>query len=105
MYTMISQLKDNSISVDKDRYATSVVVNYLDNSKIKENSKIHKTTLPYDIIFTKENASTSVEKMEVLSRYYNIHYRDCVESIIYLLFTIVDLCFALDNLDFFIKSW
>ena len=32
----ILQLKDHSISVDQARYATSVVVKYLDTSKIKK---------------------------------------------------------------------
>ena len=41
------------ISVDKYRYATSVFVKYLNNSKIKENSKFHKNNLPHYMIFTK----------------------------------------------------
>ena len=37
MSIIISQIKDNYISVDKARYATSVVVKYLDTVTIKEN--------------------------------------------------------------------
>ena len=55
----ISKLKDNSISLDQARYATSVVEKYLDTATIKENSRFHKTNLPHDIILTKEDASTS----------------------------------------------
>ena len=52
--------------MDQDRYATYVVAKYLDTSTIKESSKFHKTTLPHYIIFTKEDASTSDEQVEVL---------------------------------------
>ena len=37
IYIRISQLKDHYISVDKDRYSTYVVANYLDTSTMKEN--------------------------------------------------------------------
>ena len=37
--------------------------------------------------------------MEVLYRYYNIHYIGCVGSLIYLLSTRVDLCFVVHNLE------
>ena len=36
MYIRISQLNDHSISVDQDRYSTSVVEKYLDTTTIKE---------------------------------------------------------------------
>ena len=39
--------------------------------------------------------------MEVLSRDYNINYRACVGSLIYLLSTRVDLCFTVHGLGFF----
>ena len=55
----ISQLRDHSILVYQARYATYVVAKYLDTATIKENSKSHKTTLPYDIILTKEDDYTS----------------------------------------------
>ena len=35
MYIRISKLKDHFISVNQARYATSVVVKYLDTAKIK----------------------------------------------------------------------
>ena len=67
MSIRISQLKDHSISLDQARYATYVVENYLDTSTIKENPKFQKINSPHDIIFTKEDASTSDEQVEVLS--------------------------------------
>ena len=59
MSIMISQLKDQSISEDQARYATSVVAKYLDTATIKENSKFHKTPLNHDMILTNEYTSTS----------------------------------------------
>ena len=47
--------------MDQYRYATSAVAKYLDTVTIKENPKFHKTTFPHDIIFTKEDHSTSNE--------------------------------------------
>ena len=80
MYISISQLKEHSISVDQDIYATYAVENYLDTAKIKENSKFHKTTLPHGMVFTKEDASNSDEKLEVISIHFNIQYKACVLS-------------------------
>ena len=94
MYIRISKLKDHYISVDQARYDTFIAENYLDTSTIKEDSKIHKTTLPYDIIFTKEYYSTSDEQVYVLPIEYIIHYIACVVSLIYLLSTRVDLFFV-----------
>ena len=54
-------------SVDQDRYDTSVVSKYLDTTTIKVNSKFHKTNLPHDVIFTKEDVYTTDEQVEVLS--------------------------------------
>ena len=50
------------------------------------------------MIFTKEYVSTSDEQVENLTREYNIHYRACIWSLIYLLSTRVDLSFALHKL-------
>ena len=58
----ISQLNYHCISVDQDRYATYVVAKFLYTTTIKK-SKFHKTTLPHDMIFTKENGSTSDENV------------------------------------------
>ena len=54
--------------MDQDRYATPVFTKYLDTATIKENPKFHNTNLPHAMIFAKEYASTSDEKVEVLSR-------------------------------------
>ena len=50
------------------------------------------------MIFTKEDVSTSDDQVESLTREYNIHYRACIGSLIYLLSTRVDLSFAVQKL-------
>ena len=52
-------MKDNSISVDQARYATSTVEKYLDTATVKASTKFCNTTLPSDMIFTKDDTSTS----------------------------------------------
>ena len=82
MSMKISQLKDLFISLDQDRYATSVVVKYLDTATVKVSTKFYQTTLPSDMIFTKEDVSTSDEHVEKLTREYRIHYIACIGSFI-----------------------
>ena len=62
------------------------------------------TTLPTDMIFTKEDVSTSDEQVEKLTREYNIHYRACIGYLIYLLSTRVDLSFAVHKLAKFLAN-
>ena len=68
MSIRISQLGDNSISVDQAIYATSIVAKHLDTATVKVSTKFYKTTLPADMIFTKEYVSTSDEQVEKLTR-------------------------------------
>ena len=65
---------------------------------MKVSNKFYKTTLPADMIFTKEDVSTSDEQIDKLTREYNIHYRACIGSLMYLLSTRVDLSFAVHKL-------
>ena len=50
------------------------------------------------MIFTKKYVFTSDEQVDKLTREYNIHYRACIGSLIYLLSTIVDLSSAVHKL-------
>ena len=75
-----------------------MVDKYLDTAAVKVSNKFNKTTLPADMIFTKEDVSTSDEQIEKLTREYNIHYRACIGSLIYLLSRRVDLSFAVHKL-------
>ena len=61
MSIKIYQIKDHPISMDQDRYATSTVAKYLNTDTFKASTKFYNTTLPADIIFTKEDVSTSDE--------------------------------------------
>ena len=68
MSIRISQLKDHSISVDQARYSTYIVAKYLDTATFKVSNKFYKTELPAEMIFTKEDVSTSDEQVEKLTR-------------------------------------
>ena len=79
MSIRISQIKDHYISVYQYKYATYIVDKYLDTATVKTRTKFYKTTLPSDIIFTKADTSTNDDKVEKLTREYNICYRSCIE--------------------------
>ena len=87
-------MEDHYLSVDQDIYVTSIVSKYLDTTTVKTSTKFYKTTLRPDMIFTKAYTSTSDEQVEKLTRKSNIHYRDCIGLLIYLLSTRVDLSLA-----------
>ena len=70
----------------------------MDTATVKVNKKFYKTTLSAGTIFTKEDVSARDEQVESLTREYNIHYRACIGSLIYLLSTRVDLSFAVHKL-------
>ena len=78
MSIRISQIKDHSISVDKARYATSIVAKYLDTDTVNTSTHLYKTTLPSDMIFIKSDSSTSDEQVEKLNSEFNIHYIACI---------------------------
>ena len=59
MSIIISHMKDHSISVDQARYATYIVVKYSDTAIFKAITKFYNTTLPADMVSTKEDVSTS----------------------------------------------
>ena len=63
MSILISQLKDHSIYVDQAIYATSIVAKYLDTATVKVSNKLHRTTFTAEMIFTKEDVSTSDEQV------------------------------------------
>ena len=96
---MIYNRKYHSISVNQARYATYIVDKYLDTATINTSTKFHKTTLPSDMLFTKANAYTSNYQVDRLTREFNIHYRACIGSLIYFLFTKVDLSFSVHKLE------
>ena len=87
--------------MDQARYATSIFAKYLETDTVKASNKFYKTTLPADMIFTKYDVSTSDEQVERLTKEYNIHYRACIGSLIYLLSTRVDLSFSVYKLSKF----
>ena len=91
-------MKDHSISVDQDIYATSFVSKYLDTATVNAITKNYKTTLPSDMVLTKADAPTSDEQVEKFTRKFKIHHRACIGSLIYLLSTRMELNFAVNKL-------
>ena len=75
-------MKDHYIYVYQATYAASIVEKYLDTFTVKTMKCFYQTTFPYDMIFTKADASTSDEQVEKLTREYNIDYRDFIGSLI-----------------------
>ena len=71
-------MKYHSISVYQAIYATYIVAKYLDTYTVKKSTKFYKTTLPFDMIFTKDDVSTSYDQVEKLTRLFNIHYRSYI---------------------------
>ena len=71
-------MKDYSISVDQARYATSIVAKYLDTATVNTSTQFYKTTFISEMIFTKYDSSISDEKVDKLTREFNIHYRYCI---------------------------
>ena len=54
--------------MDQDIYTTSIVAKYLDTATVKVSTKFYKTTFLADMIFTKEDISTSDEQVDKLTR-------------------------------------
>ena len=101
MSIRISQMKYHYISVDQARCYNSIVAKYLYTATVKASTKCYKTIFTYDVILIKYDISTSDEKVEKLTREFNIHYRACIGSLIYVLSTRVYLSFALHKLEKF----
>ena len=94
-------MKDPSILVDQVRYSTSIVEKYLDTATVNASTNFNKTTLPSDMIFTKVDAFTSDEQVQKLTREFNIHYRACIGSLVYLFSTRVDFILGVHKLEKF----
>ena len=102
MSIRISHMKDHCISVDQDIYTISIVNKFFDTATVKTSKKFYKTTFPYDMIFTNDDTCISDEQVDKLTREFNIHYRACIGSLIYLLSTRVDLSFSVHKLEKFL---
>ena len=101
MSISISRIKDHYISVYQAIYDTSNTAKHLDIATVNKITKFYETTFPSEIIFPKKCVSTSDEKVVNLTKKFNIHYRDCIGSLINLLSTRVYLIFTVHNFDFF----
>ena len=68
MSISISHMKYHYISVDRARYYTSILAKYMYTSTFNKSTKFEITTLPYDMIFTKYDTSTSYDKVEKFTK-------------------------------------
>ena len=68
-------MKDHSILIYQDRYATSIVDKYLYTATVKKSTKFYKTISPSNMILNKADASTRDEQVEKLTREFSINYR------------------------------
>ena len=98
MSIRISHIKDHYISVYRARYDTSIVAKYLNTATFKTSTQCCKTTFLSDMIFIKDDASNSYEQVYKWTREFNIYYRACIVSLIYLLSTRVYLSFIVHKL-------
>ena len=57
-------MKDCSISVDQARYASYVVAKCLEIATVNVSTNLYETKFPADMIFTKEDVSTSDKQVE-----------------------------------------
>ena len=60
-------MKENSISLYQDIYATSILAKYLDTVTVKTRTNFYKTNFLSDMIFTNYDVSTSDDKVEKLT--------------------------------------
>ena len=56
-------MKDYYNSVDQDIYATSIVTKYMHTATVNKSTNFYQTTLPSDMIFAKDDASTSDDQV------------------------------------------
>ena len=61
-------MKAHFISVDQAGYPTSFVAKHIDTVTVKTSTNFYKKILPYYIIFTRDDVSTSDEQCEKLTR-------------------------------------
>ena len=73
-------MTEHSISLYQAKYTTSIVEKYMDNYTVKTSKTFYKTTFPSYMIFTKDDASNSDEKVENLTTKLNINCGACTGS-------------------------
>ena len=73
----------------------------MNTATVKISTEFYNTTLTSDMIFTNADSSTSDEQFKKLTTEFNIYYRACIGSFIYLLSTRVDLSFEVNKLAIF----
>ena len=68
MSITFSHMEYHSISVDQARYYTYIVTKYLGTATVKTSTHFYMTTLPSDMIFTKDDVYNIDDQVEKLTR-------------------------------------
>ena len=84
-----------NISIDQSRYAINIAKKFLGES---DSHKPVKRPLPADFVASKEDCAQSEEEVSVLENEYRLNYSSALGSLIYLLNTRPDICFAVIKL-------
>ena len=71
---------------------------YLDTATVNTSKKLYKSNFTSDMIFTKDDVYTSDEQVDKSTREFNIPYRACIVSLIYLVSIRVYLSFEVHKL-------
>ena len=74
------------------------MANYLDTATVTTSKKFYMTNFRSYMIFTNADAYTCYGKVEKFTRGLNFHYIAFIGSLIYFLYTRVDLSFAVHTL-------
>ena len=88
-----------NVTLDLARYVANIVKRILGESVSVENVK---RPLPSDFVATVQDCSTSATEVAALTKEYRMEYPSVIGSLIYLLNSRPDICFAVSN---FAKSF
>ena len=90
-----------NVTLDQARYVANIVKRFLGESVSVENVK---RPLPSDFVATVQDCSTSAAEVAALTKEYRMEYPSVIGSLIYLLNSRPDICFAVSKLAKFMRS-
>jgi hypothetical protein len=96
--SLINQLKNYDIKLDKSQYCRAIVQKYLDTAGCAKNTRQHDTPLPSGFIPTSNDCGTTDAEFAELTTTFNIDFVSCIGSLIYLSMTRTDIIFAVNKL-------
>jgi hypothetical protein len=94
----LHQEKIYNITIDKSRYAKSIVRHYLDSAGVKRVNSPHTYILPIDFIPTIEDKESTPEADKKIQEAYIIDYASCIGSLVYVSYKRPYIAFAVKKL-------